>query len=92
MKIYVKLEAPFEWVRINAKQVEAFGEVPSLADYPVGDEDTIIGVISGEWVTTHKVDLPAKTRKHFNTALPYALEESIANLILLLKISSNLLQ
>jgi type II secretion system protein L len=78
MKIYVKLEAPFEWVRINAKQVEAFGEVPSLADYPIGDEDTIIGVISGEWVTTHKVDLPAKTRKHFNTALPYALEESIS--------------
>jgi type II secretion system protein L len=78
MKIYVKLEAPFEWVRINAKQVEAFGEVPSLADYPISLEDTVIGVISGEWVTTHKVDLPAKTRKHFNTALPYALEESIS--------------
>lgn len=78
MKIYVKLEAPFEWVRINAKQVEGFGEVPSLADYPIGDEDTIIGIVSGEWVTTHKVDLPAKTRKHFNTALPYALEESIS--------------
>lgn len=78
MKIYLKLEAPFEWVRINAKQVEAFGEVPSVADYPIGDDDDVIGVVSGEWVTTHKVNLPAKTRKQFKTALPYALEESIS--------------
>lgn len=78
MKIYLKLEAPFEWVRINAKQVDAFGAVPSLADYPIGDEDTVIGVVPGEWVTSHKVELPAKTRKQFNLALPYALEESIS--------------
>lgn len=78
MKIYLKLEAPYEWVRINAKQVDAFGEVPNLADYPIGEEDEVIGVVPGEWVTTHRVSLPAKTRKQFNAALPYALEESIS--------------
>ncbi len=78
MKIYLKLEAPFEWVRVKAKQVDAFGEVPSLADYPIGEEDEVIGIVSGEWVTTHRVLLPAKTRKQFNAALPYALEESIS--------------
>jgi len=78
MKIYLKLEAPFEWVRMNAKQVDAFGEVPSLADYPVGDDDDVIGIVPGEWVTTHRVNLPAKTRKQFNAALPYSLEESIS--------------
>lgn len=78
MKIYLRLEAPFEWVRINAKQVDAFGEVPALADYPIGEDDEVIGVVPGEWVTTHRVLLPAKTRKQFNAALPYALEESIS--------------
>ena len=78
MKIYLKLEAPFEWVRVNGKQVDAFGEVPSLADYPIADDDDVIGVVAGEYVTTHKVNLPAKTRKQFNTALPYALEDFIS--------------
>ena len=78
MKIYLKLEAPFEWVRVNGKQVDTFGEVPSLADYPIADDDDVIGVVAGEYVTTHKVNLPAKTRKQFNAALPYALEEFIS--------------
>lgn len=78
MKIYLKLEAPYEWVRVSAKKVVAFGEVPELADYQIGDEDEVIGVVPGEWVTTHKVNLPAKTRKQFNAALPYSLEESIS--------------
>ena len=78
MKIYLKLEAPFEWVRVSGKKVIAFGEVPMLADYPIGDEEEVIGVVPGEWVTIHKVSLPAKTRKQFNTALPYSLEESIS--------------
>ena len=78
MKIYLSLEAPFEWVRVHANKVDAFGEVPSLSHYPINAEDDVIGVVSGGWVTTHKVTLPAKTRKQFNTALPYALEESIS--------------
>jgi type II secretion system protein L len=78
MKIYLKLEAPFEWARVSAHTVVAFGEVPALSDYPVNDDDEVIGVVSGEWVTTHRVNLPAKTRKQFNIALPYSLEESIS--------------
>jgi len=78
MKIYLRLEAPFEWVKTSSQKVEAFGEVTSLDEYPIKDDDEIIGVIPGEWVTTHQVSLPAKTRKQFSTALPYALEESIS--------------
>jgi len=78
MIIYLRLEAPFEWTRVNAGTVQAFGEVPSPADYPIGEDDDVIGVVPGEWVTTHRVNLPAKTRKQFNTALPYSLEESIS--------------
>jgi type II secretion system protein L len=78
MKIYLKLEAPFEWVRVSANKVVSFGEVPELVDYQIGDEDDVIGVVDGEWVTSHRVNLPAKTRKQFNAALPYSLEESIS--------------
>ncbi|MEM7357800.1 MAG: type II secretion system protein GspL [Pseudomonadota bacterium] len=78
MKLYVRLEPPFEWVRVNAKQVEAFGEVPTLTDYPVADEDEIIGVVPGEWVTAHKVNLPTKSKRQFQAAVPFALEESIS--------------
>lgn len=77
MKIYLKLEPPYEWVRVSGKSVSAFGEVPSLDDYPIGEEE-VIGVVPGEWVTDHRVNLPAKTRKQFNAALPYSLEESIS--------------
>lgn len=78
MKIYLNLEAPYEWVRVNGQKVEAFGEVPSPGEYPIGDDDDVVGVVPGEWVTTHQVSLPAKTRKQFTAALPYALEESIS--------------
>ena len=62
MKIYLNLEAPFEWARVNGNQVEAFGEVDALAEYPVGDDDEVVGVIPGRFVTTHHVNLPTKTR------------------------------
>ncbi len=77
MKIYLKLEPPYEWARVTAKSVTGFGEVSSLSDYPIREEE-VIGVVPGEWVTNHRVNLPAKTRKQFNAALPYSLEESIS--------------
>jgi len=78
MIIYLKLEAPFEWARVSGETVQAFGEVPSPDDYPITPDDEVVGVVSGEWVTTHRVTIPAKSRKQFNAALPYALEESIS--------------
>jgi general secretion pathway protein L len=78
MKIYLRLEPPFEWVRTSARQVEAFGEVSTLDEYPLSEDDEIVGVVPGEWVTSHKVGLPAKSKKQFSAALPYALEESIS--------------
>ena len=59
-------------------KIVAFGEVPGLGDYPISDEETVVGVVPGEWVTSHRVTLPAKPRKQFNSAVPYALEELFA--------------
>jgi len=78
MKLFIRLEAPYEWVRVNAAKVEAFGEVASMSEYPLSEDYAVIGVVPGEWVTAHNVSLPAKSRKQFNVALPYALEEAIS--------------
>lgn len=78
MQLYIRLEAPFEWVRVNGRKVESFGEVASPADYPVSADYEVIGVVPGTLVTAHRVSLPAKSRKQFQTALPYALEETVS--------------
>ena len=81
MKIYLNLEPPYEWARITGTSVEGFGEVQSLSEYPISSDDEVIGVVPGRYVTLHTVDLPAKTRKQFNQALPFALEDSISESI-----------
>lgn len=78
MKLYVNLEAPYEWVRVNGLKVEAYGEVPSLSEYPISEEDDLVGVVPGSYVTVHTVTSPARTRKQFLAALPYSLEESVS--------------
>lgn len=78
MKLYVRLEAPFEWVRVVGSRVEAFGEVPSPADYPLAEEDELIAVVPGKWVTCHLLNLPARNKRQFQAAVPYALEESVS--------------
>lgn len=88
MKIYLRLEAPFEWVRVDESKsgiangesrVDSFGEVQGLDQYPISEgDDDVVGVVPGEWVTMHVVDLPAKSKKIFSAALPYALEEAIS--------------
>jgi len=75
MKTFIKLQPPLEWVRVDGKNVDAFGEVTSLEEYPVSDETELIGVVPGEWVTVHNVTIPAKSKKQFMLALPFALEE-----------------
>lgn len=78
MKLYIRLEPPYEWVRLDGKKVEGFGEVAGLDEYPLSDDCDVVGVVPGEWVTAHSVSLPAKSRKQFQAAVPYALEESIS--------------
>ena len=78
MKLYIRLEAPYEWVRVDGKKVEGFGQVASPADYPMDNDYEVVGVVPGEWVTAHRLSLPAKSRKQFQAAVAYALEESIS--------------
>ncbi len=78
MKIYISLQSPYEWVKVDGRRVEAFGEVPSIDQFPISDDLEVIGVVPGEWVTIHQVNIPAKNKKQFFLALPYSLEEAIS--------------
>lgn len=78
MRTYIKLNTPYEWVKVDGKKVDAFGEVLSLDEYPLSDDNEVVGVVSGEWVTVQKVKIPAKSKKQFLAALPYALEEVLS--------------
>ena len=84
MKIYLRLEAPYEWVKVNEApaegqpRIDSFGEMQALDEYVFDQNDELVGLIPGEWVSTHEVNLPAKSKKLFNAALPYALEESVS--------------
>lgn len=76
-KLYLRLDPPFEWVRTLGSSIESFGEVSDPQEYPLGNEEELIGVVSGECVTVHRLSLPAKSRRQFSIALPYALEEGL---------------
>ena len=78
MKLYVRLEAPYEWVRVNGSNVEAFGEVNNLSEYPLSEEEELIAIVPGEFITAHRISLPAKSKRQFQSAVPYALEEAIS--------------
>jgi general secretion pathway protein L len=59
--------------------VTGFGEVANPSDYPLDDEDEVIGVVSGGSVTVHSLTLPTKSRRQFMTAVPFALEDAVAD-------------
>lgn len=80
MKILFRVDPPYQWVKYDGEKVESFGEVNSLAEVPLNaDIDHHIGVVDGDWVSVHKVMIPAKTKKQMAAAAPYALEEHLVD-------------
>lgn len=80
MKLYFRIEAPYEWVRCENGKVESFGEVASLDDLPVNERvQDMVAVVPGELVAVHKVTIPAKSKKQFTAAAPFALEENLVD-------------
>lgn len=77
MKTYIRLEPPFEWVKLDGALVDSFGVVNHINEYPIG-EDNAVAVVPGRYVVAHQLNLPAKTRRQFEAAVPYALEEQLS--------------
>lgn len=80
LKLYLTLDPPYHWVLINAKgEVASDGEVVALDQLEIPEGVTeVVGVASGQSVTTRSVTVPGKRRINVEAALPYALEESLS--------------
>jgi general secretion pathway protein L len=79
MNLYFTVEAPHRWVRMNEDEIDSMGEAAALADIPLMPMPrSITGVVRGEWVATHTVMVPARTRAKMLAAVPYALEEALS--------------
>lgn len=80
MRLYFRIEPPYEWVRCENEKVESFGEVKSLDELPTNERvHDMVAVVPGEFVTIHKLNIPAKSKKQFTAAAPFALEENLVD-------------
>jgi general secretion pathway protein L len=79
MNLYFSIDPPHRWVRIRDREVESTGEAATLADIPLTLAPQVItAVVPGEWVATHHVSVPARSRAKMLAAVPYALEEFLS--------------
>lgn len=68
-----------EWVQCasRAQDLPKRGSCTQLADLPAPPGTHLLLCVSGERVRVHAVAVPARKRKQFMAALPYALEETL---------------
>lgn len=79
MKLFVSLDAPHRWVRVNGQgAVRRQGVADSLAEVPFKPRsDEVWAVMAGEDVVTAEASVPTRHRRKLVQALPYALEDRL---------------
>ncbi len=79
MRLYVSIEAPHRWARVNRQgQVRRHGIADSLDAVPVrARSDEVWAVIPGEDLLTAEVAVPTRHRRKLLQALPFALEDRL---------------
>lgn len=81
MIVVVAIEAPHRYAHLHeGRGVVVSGMAPALAEVPFPKEGArVVGVVPGEAVTLHKVALPSRNRAKALKAVPFALEERLAD-------------
>jgi type II secretory pathway component PulL len=81
MIVFVGIESPHRYAHLQeGRGVVASGIAPALAEVPFPKDSTrVVGVVPGEAVTIHKLALPSRNRAKALQAVPFALEERLAN-------------
>jgi general secretion pathway protein L len=81
MKLYISLESPYLWVTVGAKgQIRESGSIENLDEYRVPKSvEQVVGVAPGEIIACHTVHIPGKKRRYAESALGFALEESLSD-------------
>jgi general secretion pathway protein L len=77
---YFSIDTPHLWAHINRRgRVTASGEAQSLAEVPLPRNcSRRVGVIRGSDIVVRRTTLPTRNRAKALAALPYALEDSLA--------------
>jgi general secretion pathway protein L len=80
MKFYFSLTPPYLWASVdNSGNVLNNGLADDLYSIPVpSGKAPLIGVVPGEDVVIHRVSVPGRNRAKVAAAVPYALEETLA--------------
>ncbi|MEM7195373.1 MAG: type II secretion system protein GspL [Pseudomonadota bacterium] len=79
MRLYISLEKPYHWATVDRKSgLVDRGEAAELDQFrPPAKVEEIVGVAPGEFVTVRSAEVPGKRINNVQSALPYALEESL---------------
>lgn len=80
MILYFQVVPPYRWVLVDRRgDVVNDGVSETLELIPVPSRlSQAVGVVPGEMVTIHEVELPARSRSKALASAPYALEERLA--------------
>ncbi|GAI96403.1 unnamed protein product, partial [marine sediment metagenome] len=78
--LYFQVEPPHRWVLVDRRgDVVNEGISETLESIPAPAKlSQAVGVVPGEVVTIHEVELPARSRGKALASAPYALEERLA--------------
>ncbi len=81
MKLLISTEAPHQWAKLDKKGMAVdkgeLNDESFLSMVPKGIT-SIIGVLPGELVTLHSVEVPTNRYANMLSAVPYALEEKLS--------------
>jgi general secretion pathway protein L len=77
---YFTIDAPYLWVHLSRRgRVVGSGEALSLAEVPIPQNcSRRVGVVRGSALVTRRATLPTRSRSKVLAALPYALEDILA--------------
>ncbi|MFT5258589.1 MAG: general secretion pathway protein L [Saprospiraceae bacterium] len=81
MKLLISTHAPYYWAKLNSKgALTEKGEVTdgSFLKLILKGITSIVGVVPGEKVTLHSVDVPTNRHANMLAAVPYTLEEKLS--------------
>lgn len=79
MSLYFHIDPPHRWVQTDRQgRPRQSGESLDLGDLPAPEHGGRVAVVPGETVLTRRVEVPARNRARLLAALPYALEDDLA--------------
>ncbi len=81
MILAFRVRPPFYWLLAgNDGKLVQSGVAASLEELPAEKKiEQRIGILPGDWVTIHQLDLPVKNKKLLEQAIPNALEPDLAS-------------